>query len=106
MPDLRCQLMALSAKSLGPEHERALSDWQEFPYIRSALAWQWPRLAILVDRHIGQRRFGHLHDVSPAFEPALRIDLDVDGNGGAADLHHVRIETHQVADKHRLLEQE
>src|ERR1044072_990422 len=42
-----------------------------------------PRPAVVVDRHVGQRRLGDLAEL-PLVAEAFRIDLDIDGHRGAA----------------------
>jgi hypothetical protein len=63
------------------------------------------RLAVGVGRHVGQHRLGHLDGIGLQ-AVALRVHLDVDGNGRIANLDNISIERQQVADEHRILEQE
>src|SRR5688572_22647204 len=63
------------------------------------------RAPVAIDRHVGQRRLGHLDDLRIG-RPALGVDLDVHRDRGAPDLHQVDVEGEQVADLHRLLEDE
>src|SRR5688572_2048176 len=64
-----------------------------------------PRPAVAVDGDVGERRLGHFHDFR-IVGPALGVDLDVYGNGARADAHQLHVEGNEVADLHRLLEDE
>src|SRR3954466_4228207 len=58
-----------------------------------------------VDRDVGERRFRHLHHLEIG-RPALGEHLDSDGDGGGADALDVDVKGQQIADLHRLLEDE
>src|SRR5215471_8268322 len=63
------------------------------------------RFAILIHGHISQGRFGDF-DGHLLRRAALSIYLHIDGDRGAPDFDDFRIEAHQIADQHRLLENE
>src|SRR5437762_2053956 len=63
------------------------------------------RPAVAVDRHVRERRLGHLDDLRVR-GPALGVYLDADSDRGVPDPHQVGIEGKHVADLHRLLEDE
>ncbi|ABA51047.1 hypothetical protein BURPS1710b_0864 [Burkholderia pseudomallei 1710b] len=66
---------------------------------------QRARAAIGVGRDVGERRLRHLDDLAHQAHP-LRVDFDVDRHRRVARLHDARVEAEQIADEHRLLEQE
>ena len=47
-----------------------------------------PRPPVAVDRDVGERRLGHLHDFR-IVGPALGVHLDVHGDRAAADAHQI-----------------
>jgi hypothetical protein len=63
------------------------------------------RVAVAVDGHVGQVRLGHLDHLRVG-RVALCIDADVYGDRSPADALDLGIEAQQVADGHRLLEDE
>src|SRR5205814_9298982 len=64
-----------------------------------------PRLAVRAGRNVGERRFGDF-DGFDLGRIALRVHLDVDGDGSGADAHDVAVEGKHVADGYGLLELE
>src|SRR5690606_19172175 len=63
------------------------------------------RAPFAVDRHVGERRLGDLHDRRIG-RPALGVDLHGDGDGGPAYAHELGVEGKHVADLLGLLEDE
>src|SRR5690349_24140077 len=58
-----------------------------------------------VDRHVGEDGVGHLHHLGIRRAP-LGVNLDLHGERHRTGAHQVEVEREQVADLHRLLEDE
>ena len=64
---------------------------------------QMTRLAVIIGRDIGQRRFGDFHDFH--FQAiAFCITFHIHGNRGIADLDDFGVDGQQVTDEYRMLE--
>src|SRR3954471_20935424 len=71
----------------------------------SKLARYAARPAVAVDGDVGERRLGHL-DRLRLLGTALGVDLDRHGDRRRADALEIHVERQDVADLHRLLEDE
>src|SRR5260221_12888608 len=66
------------------------------------LGRHWARLAVRADGDEGEEALGHLDAL--VAEAAALPAFDVDGNRGAADLHHLAEATHLIAHQDRAME--